>query len=96
MEANRKRHKQKSAIPHHRQMTDFCLSWGSDLRLDCKKKKKNNNHSLVERERERHSKSNELLQNKREKKERGLALLSLSLYRLSNDLLFTTGAPRGS
>ena len=37
-----------------------------------------NNHSSVERERERHSNSNELLQNKREKKERGLALLSLS------------------
>ena len=37
-----------------------------------------NDHSSVKRERERHNKNNELLQNKREKKKRGLALLSLS------------------
>ena len=36
------------------------------------------NHSLVEREKERHSNNNELLQNKKEKKERGFALLFLS------------------
>ena len=35
-------------------------------------------HSSVKREKERHNKNNELLQNKREKKERGLALFSLS------------------
>ena len=74
--------KQKKAQTEEGHTTSLPDDWllpllGFDLRLDCKKKKKNNNHSLVERERERHSNSNELLQNKREKKERGLAFLSL-------------------
>ena len=58
---------------------------GSDLRLDCKE----NNHSSIQE-------NNNKLQHKRENNERGLALPSLSLYKVSKSLLFTTGTSRGS
>ena len=50
---------------------------GSDLRLDCKE----NNHSSIQQ-------NNNKLQHKREKNERGLALLSLSLQVLQVSFVY--------
>ena len=61
---------------------------GSNLRLDCKKKQK----TLISSKENDNNKP----QHKRKNKERGLALLSLSLYRVSKPLLLTTGTPKGS
>ena len=75
----------EKTIPHLHQMIGFCLSWGPTYAWTAKKKgvthhvKKNDNNKL---------------QHKRENKERGLALLSLSLQGLQASFAYYGYAQR--